>query len=141
MGKFYCRFRIMLMTLTLGLTSVWFFHNFETDENEDLRNVRIVTIAPKQPRFTETFRACGMGYIQGYVTNDDIALTEGTLGCDEPKKKDKRVIQKDEKRIISKIEKNNLISYEIYQVEKGLCINSPTIELGIELEIFLEKMQ
>lgn len=125
----------MLVTFALGLASVWFCGNIQTTANDE---VMIVTMAPRPPRFTESFRACGMGYLQGYLSNDGIELTEGGLGCVKPKKRDKRVVQIDNERIISKIESDNKTYYEIYQLENGHCINSPSIEIGIELEKFLK---
>lgn len=138
MKRFYFRFKFLLMTLALGLANVWFFNNIKITDNEDIRNATIVTIAPKQPKFTESFRGCGFGYVQGFFSNNGIELTEGNLGCNKPKKRDKRVVKSDDDRIISKIETGDKTYFEIYQLENGHCINSPTIELGIELENYLK---
>lgn len=137
MKKFYSRFRVMLLTFAFGLSSVYFFHNINFNGNELFIDATFVRIA-EQPRFTESFRGCGMGYVQGYFSSDGLALTEGNLGCKEPKKNDKRIVIKDDKRIISKIETEDRTYFEIYQLEKSRCIDSPTIELGLELEEFLK---
>lgn len=139
MEKIYFRFRFFLMTLALGFASVWFFHNITITEDENIKTATLVTIAPKPPRFLETFRGCGggVGYFQGYMTNDGAELTEGNL-CEKPKARDKRIIQKDKERIVSKIEYENETYYKIYQIESGKCITAPTVELGIELENYLK---
>jgi hypothetical protein len=128
------------MTFALGLASVWFLEHFEFTENEEISNALIVTVTPQltTPKFIETYRACGMGYIQGYATKKGIELSEGNLDCREPRKNDKRVIRRDNERIISKIDYQGKTYYEIYPFEKVNCITSPTIELGLELEQFLK---
>ncbi|HLM00068.1 MAG TPA: hypothetical protein VK400_03370, partial [Pyrinomonadaceae bacterium] len=108
-------------------------------EDENIKTAALVTIAPKPPRFSETYRGCGdLGYVQGYFTNDGRELWEGGLACQKPKERDKRIIQKNKERVISKIEKENETYYEIYQIESGKCITAPTIELGLELENYLK---
>ena len=68
MKKFYRCFRVLLMTFTFGLASVWFFHNIKFASNEEeIKNATIVTIAPAQPRFIKSDRACGFGYSQSYI--------------------------------------------------------------------------
>ena len=131
------------LTLTIGLFSTFIIKKIynsviaaDIDES-DLKNVVMVSIAPKSPRFIETGRGCGNGYIQGYETNDGMKLFEGTLNCKKPKNNDSKIFQKDSKRIISKIETLEKIYYNIYQLENSHCINSPTIELGLELEDWL----
>ena len=52
----------MILTFALGLASFWFSHNLKITENMEVVNATIVTIVP-MPRFTESFRACGFGYI------------------------------------------------------------------------------
>ena len=137
MNKYRFRCRTILTTFTLGLVCVWLSNYLKTNEM-NLQEVRFVSIAPKQPRFTETFRGCGLGYVQGYVTNDDINLTAGNIGCEKPNSNDKRIVRSNKGRIVSRIKKDDQTYYQIYQVEKGYCINSPTIELGIELENYLK---
>lgn len=139
MKIFYTKFRIGLMTFAFGLASVYFMQNVKPAKSDDLTNAAIVTIAPKEPRFTETFRGCGLGYIQGFSTNDGLSLTAGTSGCEKPNPKDKRIVSRDNKRMISKIERENKMSYEIYRIEESDCINSPSIEVGLELEEYLNK--
>ena len=101
---------VALLTLFLGILAVLSISKFCNPEDftiideSDLENAVIVTIAPKPPRFTETFRACRPGYIQGYETNDGLILTEGNSGCEKPKKRDERILQSNNERIISKIE-------------------------------------
>ena len=101
---------VAMLTLFGGILAVLlinkFFNSedFTTVDKSDLESAVIVTIAPKPPRFTETFRACRPGYIQGYETNDGIILTERSSSCEKPKKRDKRILHSDNERIISKIE-------------------------------------
>ena len=80
-----------------------------------------------------------MGYVQGYVTDDWHELTEGNLGCRQLKKYDKTVVSIDSERIISKTKSRGRPYFRIYQLKKGTCIESPTIEMGIELENYLDK--
>ncbi|MDQ3061732.1 MAG: hypothetical protein M3R14_02565 [Acidobacteriota bacterium] len=138
MKRHYLKFRIMLMTFALGLASVWFLNNLKTNDEAEIKDTMVISIAPKQPRFTESFRGCGMGYVQGYITNDGIELTEGNLSCEKPRKRGKQIIKSDSERIISKIEIEDKTYYEIYQLKNKHCINSPTIELGLELENYLK---
>ena len=112
--------------------------DFTKVDKTDLKDAIMVTIAPKPPRFTETFRACRPGYIQGYETNDGTELTEGNSGCKEPKKRDKRILHSDKERIISKIETKESSYYEIYLLKNSHCIDAPTLEIGLELEQWLD---
>ena len=137
MKRFYFRFRVMLMMLALGLSSVWFFEKISIFKNEEIKDATFVIIAPPQPKFIETFRACGFGYVQGYETKDGIELTEGHLGC-EKKFKGKSFVKKDKVRVISKIKTKENTYFEIHDLNDGLCINAPSIELGLELEEFLK---
>ncbi len=128
------------LTLFVGVVTVLLIHNFRnsadftTVNKSDLENATIVRIAPKPPRFTESFRACRPGYVQGYITNDGVELTEGNSGCEKLRKKDRRIIQRDDERVISKIENEDKTRYQIYQFKDGHCINAPTIELALEFE-------
>ena len=114
-----------------------------------------------EKRFNETWRACKPGYAQGYITNDGMELTEGN-NCEKSEGIDERIIQKNNERVISEIERKDKISgqiyqigigqkrdpsngernykksYKIYQIRTGHCIESPSIELGLELENFLK---
>jgi len=135
--RFYSKFRIGLLTFTLGLASVWFGQNLKTSENFEFNDSTIITTAPKLAKFTETFRACGMGYVQGYEAIDRTELSEGNLGCHKPDLRDKRVIQRDKTRIISRVVKIDSISFTIYEIDSGKCINSPNLALGLELENYL----
>jgi hypothetical protein len=128
----------MLMTFALGLASVLFSQNLKFIDKDGIKGATIVSIAPKQPRFVETARGCGMGYVQGYESNDGIELTERNLDCHKPKRRSRQIIKSDNERIISKIELQDKTYYEIYQLKTGHCIDSPTIELGLELENYLE---
>lgn len=134
----------MLLTFALGLASVWFSTQVKLTDNYnnalDLVNATIINIAPKTafPRFMPTGRGCGLGYTQDYKTNDGQNLSEGNAGCEKPRRGDKRIVQSDGERIISKIETEDKTYFEIYQLESGHCINSPTVELGLELENFLK---
>lgn len=134
---------VAMLTLFGGILAVLlinkFFNSedFTTVDKSDLESAVIVTIAPKPPRFTETFRACRPGYIQGYETNDGIILTERSSSCEKPKKRDKRILHSDNERIISKIETKERSYYEIYHLKNSHCIDTPTLETGLELEEWL----
>ena len=138
---------VSILTLFIGIFTVFLVNTFYDLEDfravtkSDMENAVIVTIAPKPPRFEETGRGCGLGYIQGYRTNDGIELTEGNLGCKKPKRRDKRIIQSNTERIISKIETNENTRYEIYQLKNSHCINAPNLELGLELEEWLKTQE
>lgn len=133
MKKYILRFRILLLTLALGLATSSFYQNIsQKAEDEELKNAIILTGAPKPPRFTETFRACGLGYVQGYISNDNIKLTEGSMDCHKPE--EKNIVQKDNLRVISRIEKNTEMRYQIYQIENQRCIDAPNLEIALEFE-------
>lgn len=140
------------MTLAIGLASVFFFNTTFKSRDEiviDLPKTEssdVFIVFPQErktfygnKRFVETWRACRPGHVQGYVSDDGIELCEGNLGCRKSEKNNERVIQKDSKRIISEIKLNNETRYKIYQPKTGGCIDSPSIELGLELENFLMK--
>ena len=143
MKLIYQKLGIASLTLIIGLLSVFTIKKISDSENaafvdeSDLKNAVMIVIAPKQPRFIETNRGCGFGFVQGYKTNDGINLFEGNLGCKKPKKNDKKIVQKDSKRNISKIETAERTSYQIYQLENSHCIDATTIEIGLELEKWL----
>ncbi len=132
---------VAILTFIIGIATVLLidrFYNsegFTIEDKSDLENAVVVTIAPKPPRFTETFQSCGLGCVfQSYVTNDGIELSETYRCCKNPKNRDKKIVQKDDEKIVSKIETDGKTYYEIYLLENEHCIYAPTIELGIEFE-------
>ena len=127
----------MLLTCALGMAGTNFFYNIDFTVDKDERKTAVFVGIVEQPKFTKSSRGCGMGYVQSYVTEDGIQLSEGNMDCLSPSANDPRIVHRDDARIISKLHENGRVYYEIYHPEKGRCITSPTLELGLQLESFL----
>ena len=105
MKKFYLKFRIALMTFALGLVSVRLLHNLQSaDDNleNETKNATIVVAVPMFPKFMQSSHACGLdGYSDLYFSDGGVKLTEGYIGCKEPKNRD--IIKRDKIRVISRV--------------------------------------
>jgi hypothetical protein len=95
-----------------------------------------------------------MGYIQSYVTNDGLEVSEGNIGCVrlEPDKKEDlfsksleaghRVIERTDGRVLVESAASGKKRILIYSIADGACthyISAPTLELALEFEKFLKK--
>jgi hypothetical protein len=111
---------------------------FPVDANE-IRDARIIDISLRLPRFTETFRACRPGYVQGYITNDGTKAFEGT--CYEGRIPT-RIIDRRKGRAVLEFIDEGEARYEIRKYERNRCsgvIGSPSLDVALELEGFLQK--
>lgn len=72
-----------LITCSIGLAAVWlcsFALSKETAALEMNEDGVLLAALPTKQRFTPTFRACGPGWTQGYITSDDEELSESGNG-------------------------------------------------------------
>ena len=152
---------IALITLLIGLTGVWSLNLFLGQEdwwiNESkelrkqvpaLQSISDIDILPKH-RFTETFRACKPGYVQGYVTEDGQEVTEGNNRCNlgdndatgiefnQTINRASKVVDWKEERVVLEFQHEGNKYVEILRYSGGSCINfihAPTLELALEFE-------
>lgn len=117
----------------------------------DLIAIIDLSISATSPRFQETGRGCGMGYVQGYETDDGERVSEGSIGCFAApgkknsfrvaKRKPNRVLTETSERAVVEINEDGKTSFVIYEISEGDCTNfisAPTLELALEFEEFLK---
>ena len=167
------RISVAVWTLVLGLLSVYLYSNISHSAQEIMfadsidvkEQVSITEVIPaskmKTPfefqsvfpnRFTPTFRACKPGYIQGYITDDGAALSEGSE-CNLENEREtsskfetkinqaKRIVERNDERIILEFEENGNHYFEILRYRGGSCIkfiHAPSLELALEFENWYE---
>ncbi len=134
MKTFYFRSVVFLLTLTSGVVAAQVLRNLPAIRQEGLERVLTVVTAPMRPRFIPSFRGCGMGYTQDYITNDGYILSEGNADCDGPVE----VIQTENGRIISKLDVNGKTYFRIHKDVH--CITAPTLEMAVEFENYLNDL-
>lgn len=151
---------IAVFTFTISIASIWLINN-------TLMLVRIsidepILSADSSPEeFTPTFRACGMGYVQGYTTPSGESLFEGN-SWHESSSAAKRAWQEELKKATKIIERTpkpqnkfgvegesviaffsntdgtmyvQLMSYDGGEYYKS--INAPSLEIALRFEKFL----
>lgn len=114
--------------------------------------ISIYSLTGKQ-RFTESYRACGYGYVQGYVTDDGIEVREGSIGCiqlpsigntgfsDGNSRVPVRGISQTAERAVLEFNEDGRQTFEIEELSDGACthfVSAPTLELALEFEEFLK---
>jgi len=138
--QYWSRIRISLITFAIGLAFVTYWGDRqERSTDEELASATVVTIA-RIPRFMETFRACGPGYVQGYETNDGFELTEGNSGCNDPEARFGNLYRstKSESVYVFDRENDDRRFYKIYDLKTGHCVRAPSYELAVELQNYLK---
>jgi hypothetical protein len=154
MKKLFFRIIVFLLALVIGLLAASIGSRLYAARTEDrtLDLIAIIDLSIKATgsRFQETGRGCGMGYVQGYETDDGIKVSEGNIGCSavgkenpfrEAKRKPNRVITQTGERAVVEINEDGKRSFEIYEISEGDCthfISAPTLELALEFEEFLK---
>lgn len=156
---FYAIFAIL--TLVVGISSAWFLQPFPIGDlslpNEAdslskavpaIESVTDIDILPRH-RFTETFRACKPGYVQGYVTDTEQAVTEGNNRCNledngatetefnDAIRRATRIVERKEGRVVLEFRDAEEKYIEILRYNGGACISfirAPTLELALEFE-------
>jgi hypothetical protein len=153
----YIRMKVLLMSLAIGFSSVWFYNNFQFRDNfyelsqSEADSVAFLTRPKGFPEFTPTGRGCGNGYVQGYETSDGQNLSEGVAIINKrdfrKSIKDAEIIERIEGavnrngekglRILTKnlSEKGNTY-FEILWFGNGRLhyISAPTLELALKFE-------
>ncbi len=152
---------IAILTLLLGVLGVWFLdllpklNNSEITELTILLNevpaVESISDVEKLPRhrFTETFRACKPGYIQGYVTDQGQEVTEGNNCCNlgdsnasenrfnEAISNASKIFERKGERAVLDLQDETGTSVEILHYGGGTCISfihAPSLDLALEFE-------
>lgn len=86
------RLSISLLTFAIGFSVVWLWGLFAVlvslfeaphislPNSLSNNSAQITSFLYEKPRFVKTFRGCGLGYVQGYETDDGQHLTEGNRG-------------------------------------------------------------
>ena len=96
MKRITFRLSIAALTFTVGVAGPWLMGKKQKARealSEVSTEVSTAVAATGKPRFTATFRACGMGYVQGYELPDGRAMAEGTAGYSS-RRKAKRELEK-----------------------------------------------
>jgi hypothetical protein len=98
-------------------------------------NVGVIPVIPISwasiPRFTPTFRGCGMGYIQGYETNYGQKLAEGVQWDPKPKviKREVAKLVREAKQVV---ERQSEFRYGVDRVGERIIILNKADESGAE---------
>jgi hypothetical protein len=153
----YFRLRVLLMSLALGMSSVWFYNNFHfSNQNyelsqDDADNLVYLVNPNNLPEFNPIGRGCGNGYVQTYETRDGQHLSEGATSLSKIKFnnsiKNAEIIEKVPNsknrhgelglRVITKnVSEKGKTYFEILWFNKGLLyyISAPTLELVLKFE-------
>ena len=163
MNRTMFRLLIVVLTFTIGITSVWLLSRKPKVKKAlpqvSAESSTAAILESEKPKFTPAFRGCGMGYVQSYVLPDGREMSEGS-SCFESS----RLARKEWRKLIDQASQivNRVPQYKNRFGEKGerilalfppdeygrqwarimwydggdcyLSINAPTLEVALEFE-------
>jgi hypothetical protein len=140
MKRYFVRFRVLLLTIALGLAIVSLVDSRNNAiEDEALRNALIIKPV-FAPRFSETWSAIGRDrqHSYGYVTNDHQNLTTGNLGCDLSRAERDNKVYKDVDKVAYRVGNRGKVNVRVVWSRSLRCIDGPNLDLDLELAEYLK---